>query len=92
MPEYWFRYGVTEISAEIPDEIRHHLLSPRDTQVNLGEEAGELAEELIDEAEEKGVTILYDHQGSGIQLLRSLVAELQARGLEEGPYKQYHSS
>ncbi len=76
MPEYWFRYGVTEVSVELSEEVRHWRVG-----AGLGEPGG--LEALKDFVEGLGgeVTVLYDHSGGrGLRVLRTLIAELEAAG------------
>lgn len=85
MPEYWFRYGVTEVSAEIPEETQVVRLGAEASgkELELGE-VERLAGELAQDVGESGtVALIYDHSpGPGAEVLQALVAELEAQGVE----------
>ena len=80
MPEYWFKYGVTEVSMEIPGEIRHRRMELG--RGELSEEAWikvrELAEDLVKDLGSGWVTLVYDHSGDSFTplVLKHLVESM----------------
>jgi hypothetical protein len=81
MPEIWFRYGGTEISLELPDDLSYKVLKPRELKPDekLWRELSEFADNLGRDAGSRGFTILYDHSGDRLTLviLRHLIESLE---------------
>ncbi|MEM3922486.1 MAG: hypothetical protein QXI18_01925 [Nitrososphaerota archaeon] len=81
MPEIWFRYGGTEVSLEIPDDLRYRILEPRELKPDerLWREVGAFADNIGRDAGSRGFTILYDHSGDKLPLiiLRHLADSLE---------------
>jgi|GEM_PF-1061791 len=81
MPEIWFRYGGTEVSLELPDDLNYKILEPRKLKPDerLWMELGTFADNLGRDAGSKGFTILYDHSGDKMALviLRHLIETLE---------------
>jgi len=71
MPEFWFKYGVTEVSLEVPEEVYCEKLEVKEPKP--GEEVWrkvtDLAEEIKQEAGSREITIAYDHSGDKLLLL-----------------------
>lgn len=91
MVEYWFRYGVTEVSAEISEDVkvekvsRHYSSLQHDYTV-----FSKIIDELV---REKNIAVIFDYSSpSGIDLLKSFLAELEARGVEKEKFKILVSS
>jgi len=82
LPEYWFKYGSTEISVEVPNEVEHEKVkvSAEARRAQLEEEVRRLAERVVEEAGGEGIAVLYDHVGEGaaLDVLGTLIAELDA--------------
>jgi len=81
MPEIWFRYGGTEVSLELPDDLSYKMLEPRELKPDerLWRELGTFADNLGRGAGSRGFTILYDHSGDKMSLviLRHLIESLE---------------
>jgi len=65
MPEYWFKYGVTEVSMEIPGEIAQKNLEFKRGEMDekLWEKVRDFVYDLIKDSGSGRITILYDHSG-----------------------------
>lgn len=86
MPEYWFKYGATEVSVEVPEDVEHEVLGAGEPRLPRLEEVRALAEEMAREAgESRPILIVYDHVGEGAaaEALRAVVAELEALGVSD---------
>jgi hypothetical protein len=81
MPEIWFRYGGTEVSLELPDDLSYKVLEPKELKPDerLWRELGEYADNLGRDAGSRSFTILYDHSGDKLTLviLRHLIESLE---------------
>lgn len=81
MLEVWFRYGGTEVSLEIPDDLKYEIIEPKELKPDekLWKEIGEFADNLGRDAGSRGFTILYDHSGDKLPLviLRHLIESLE---------------
>jgi len=81
MPEIWFRYGGTEVSLELPDDLSYKTLEPRELKPDerLWRELSTFADNLGRDAGSRGFTILYDHSGDKMSLviLRHLIESLE---------------
>ncbi|MEN2975187.1 MAG: hypothetical protein ABDH32_06395 [Candidatus Caldarchaeales archaeon] len=90
MAEYWLKYGNVEIPVEIDDEVRVEKIS---IEPNIRYDHNVISR-LIDElADNKSISIVYDHSSSkDLELLRSFLAELEARGFEDHRIKLLASS
>lgn len=81
MPEFWFRYGVTEVSLEVPEEVSCEKLEVK--ELKPGEEVWrkvtDLAEEVKGDAGSGEVVIAYDHSGDKLLLmiLKHLIESLE---------------
>ena len=83
MPEYWFRYGSTEVSVEVPDEVEHERIAVNlPSHVESSEDVRRLAERVVEEAGGGEAVILYDYSGNPVaeEALHMLLAELDALG------------
>lgn len=81
MPEYWFRYGSTEVSVEVPDEVEHERAAVNlPSHLESSEDVRKLAETMVEEAGEGEAVILYDYSGDPVidEALHMLLAELEA--------------
>jgi len=71
MPEYWFKYGITEVSLEIPEEISQKKLEIK--RGALGEELWkkirDFVDDLIKDLGSGKVAIVYDHSGDELLTL-----------------------
>lgn len=91
MTEYWFRYGVTEVFVDISDEVRVEKLSTSYSNVRYDYS---VISKMFDEvAEEKSIAIIFDYASNReVDLLRSLIAEIEARGVKKDKLKLLASS
>ena len=82
MPEFWFKYGVTEVSLEVPEEVSCEKLEVK--ELKPGEEVWrkitDLAEEIKRDAGSREVVIAYDHSGDKLLLmiLKHLIESLES--------------
>ncbi len=82
MPEFWFKYGVTEVSLEVPEEVSCEKLEVK--ELKPGEEVWrkvtDLAEEVKRDAGSREVVIAYDHSGDKLLLmiLKHLIESLES--------------
>lgn len=80
MPEYWFKYGVTEVSLEVPEDIRHRRLEVgrRLPGEEFWKSIGEFVDDLVRDLGSGKVAIAYDHSGDGnlVLILRHVVERL----------------
>ncbi len=80
MPEYWFRYGVTEVSLEISSEVKHRKLEVKRGELseNLWRKIRAFAEDIKRDSGSGGVAVLYDHVGDDFSalMLKHLVESL----------------
>ncbi|MCS7126503.1 MAG: hypothetical protein NZ929_06315 [Aigarchaeota archaeon] len=90
MPEYWFRYGNVEIPVEIDEEVRVEKISI-DPIVKYDYTAiSKLTDQLTDS---RDIAILYEYASNrDLDLLRTFIAELEARGFEKDKIKVLASS
>jgi hypothetical protein len=81
MPEIWFRYGGTEVSLELPDDLSYKMLEPKELKPDerLWRELSEFADNLARDVGSRGFTILYDHSGDKpvLVILRHLIESLE---------------
>jgi len=91
LTEYWFRYGVTEVFVDISDEVRVEKLSTAYSNVKYDYS---VISKIFDEvAEEKSIAIIFDYASNReVGLLKSLIAEVEARGFEKNKLKLLTSS
>lgn len=81
MPEFWFKYGVTEVSLEVPEEVYCEKLEVE--ELKPGEEVWrritDFAEEIRREAGSREVVIAYDHSEDELLLtiLKHLIESLE---------------
>ncbi|HDD40194.1 MAG TPA: hypothetical protein ENG21_02985, partial [Nitrososphaeria archaeon] len=70
MPEYWFKYGVTEVSMEVPEEISQKKIGVKEAEIaeNIWRELRSFAHEVGRDAGAGQVTILYDHVEEDLSL------------------------
>ncbi|HDD66240.1 MAG TPA: hypothetical protein ENG52_01280 [Nitrososphaeria archaeon] len=87
MPEIWFRYGVTEVSLGIPDELNYRVLGLEKPKLDEGfwRRLAEFAEGLRSGSGSSPIAILYDHAGDEVMLtvLRHLIEALDEEGVGE---------
>lgn len=71
MPELWFRYGGTEVSLEVPEDLRYERIEARELKPDEGlwRRISEFSDDLGRDLGARGVTILYDHAGDRLPLL-----------------------
>ena len=77
MPEYWFKYGVTETFVEISEEIAQRKIQP-DVIGSLMDVEGRIADFLDEFLADRNlnlIQILYDHPGDlkSLNLLKALI-------------------
>jgi len=91
LTEYWFRYGVTEVFVDISDEVRVEKLSTAYSNVRYDYS---VISKIFDEvAEEKNIAIIFDYASNReVDLLKSLIAEFEARGVKKDKLKLLASS
>lgn len=91
MGEHWFRYGVTEVFAEISDEVRVDKISTAYSSVKYDYSMiSKIANEIV---ESDNIVIIFDYASiRELDLLKSLIAEIEARGVEENKLKILASS
>lgn len=86
MPEYWFKYGTTEVSMEVPDEIDHRKIETGKVEISekIWEELRSFTCEVVRDAGPGHVAILYDHVDEDLSLtiLRHVVDTLTECGKE----------
>ena len=87
MPEYWFKYGVTEVSMEIPGEIAQKNLEFKRGEMDekLWEKVRDFVYDLIKDSGSGRITILYDHSGDEFStiILKHVVECFIEEGREE---------
>jgi hypothetical protein len=91
LTEYWFRYGVTEVFVDISDEVRVEKLSASYPSLRYDYS---VISKIIDEiAVGESIAIIFDYASNReIDLLKSLIAEVEARGFEKNKLKLLTSS
>ncbi|MCS7132579.1 MAG: hypothetical protein NZ918_02510 [Aigarchaeota archaeon] len=86
MPEYWFKYGVTEVSMEVPEEFSQRKIGVKEMEVAEGVwgDLRSFAHEVGRDAGSGYVAILYDHVDDdlSLQVLRHVVDSLLDDGKE----------
>ncbi|MCD6536024.1 MAG: hypothetical protein J7K49_03220 [Thaumarchaeota archaeon] len=84
MPEYWFKYGVTEVSMEVPEEISQRKIDVKEAEIaeNIWRELRSFAHEVGRDAGTGQVTILYDHveEDLSLSILRHVIDSLIDEG------------
>ncbi len=91
LTEYWFRYGVTEVFADISDEVRLERLST--SYPSLRYDYSVISKILDEIAEGRSIAIIFDYASNReVDLLKSLIAEVEARGFEKNKLKLLTSS
>ena len=87
MPEFWFKYGVTEVSLEVPEEVNYEHIGFEQSRLSedLWRRLTDFAEKLCQEAGSRPVTILYDHLGENLlpAILKHLLESLNEGGVRE---------
>jgi len=77
MPEYWFNYGVTEVSMEVPEEISQRKLDFKQSGIDeaIWHRLRSFAEEVLSEAGGGGIAILYDYveEDLSLSILKHLI-------------------
>ncbi len=91
MVEYWFKYGVTEISGEISEDVKVEKVSRHYSNLEYDYSVfSKIIDELIGE---KNISVVFDYSSpSGIDLLKSFLADVEARGVEKDRLKLLVSS
>lgn len=91
MVEYWFKYGVTEIPAEISEEVKVEKISRHYPSLKYDYS---MFAKIIDELAGGGsVAVIFDYSPpSGIDLLKSFLAEIEVVGVEMDRVKLLISS
>ena len=86
MPEYWFKYGVTEVSLEVPEEISQRKIEVKEVEIAEGiwRELRSFAHEVGRDAGAGRVAILYDHvdEDLSLSILRHVIDSLLDDGRE----------
>jgi len=87
MPEYWFKYGVTEVSMEIPEEISQKKLETKRGEMNeeLWKKIRDFIDDLIKDSGSGRIAILYDHSGDEFStiILKHVIECFAEEGREE---------
>ena len=77
MPEYWFKYGVTETFVEISEEIAQRRIQPGiiGSPIDVEGKVADFLDELLADRDLNLIQILYDHSGdlTSLNLLKALV-------------------
>ncbi|OYT68011.1 MAG: hypothetical protein B6U65_00985 [Candidatus Wolframiiraptor sp. EX4484-121] len=76
MPEYWFKYGVTEIFMEISEEIAQRKIRPDiiGPPMDIEGRVADFLDELSADRGLNSIQVLYDHCGeTSLKLLKALV-------------------
>ncbi|MEM3494414.1 MAG: hypothetical protein QXW31_01615 [Nitrososphaerota archaeon] len=91
MGEYWFKYGVTEVFADISDEVRVDKISTSYSSLKYDYSViSKIANEI---AEGENIALIFDYSSSrDLDLLKSLIAELEAKGVEKNKFRILASS
>ncbi len=81
MPEFWFRYGSTEVSLEVPEDVSYERLEVKEFKPgeDLWRRISEFADDLRKDLGPGRMTIIYDHSGEKLSLifLKHLVESLE---------------
>ena len=77
MPEYWFKYGVTETFMEISEEIAQKKIRPNiaGSPPDIEGKVADFLDELLADKNPNSIQILYDHSGdlTSLNLLKALI-------------------
>lgn len=77
MPEYWFKYGVTETFVEISEEIAQRRIQPNaiGSPIDIEGRIVDFLDELSADRDLNLIQILYDHSGdlNSLNLLKILI-------------------
>ncbi len=77
MPEYWFKYGVTETFMEISEEIAQKKIRPNiaGSPPDIEGKVADFLDELLANRSPNSIQILYDHSGdlTSLNILKALV-------------------
>lgn len=89
--EYWFRYGVTEVFVDISDEVKVDKISTSYSGMKYDYSIiSKIANEIV---ESNSVAIIFEYASSReLDLLKSLMAEIEARGSNRNKFKILVSS
>lgn len=86
MPEYWFKYGVTEVSMEVPEEIFQRRIDVKEVGMDdkIWERLQSFTHEIVKDAGHGRVAILYDHvdEDLSLSILRHVIDSLLDDGRE----------
>lgn len=86
MPEYWFKYGVTEVSMEVPEEVSQRKIEIKEVEVaeSVWGELRSFADEVCKDAGSGYITIFYDHvdEDLSLSILRHIIDSLLENGKE----------
>ncbi len=81
MPEFWFRYGATEVSLEVPEEVSYEKIEVKELKPkeDLWRRVADFADDLERDLGSREVTIIYDYSGDSLSMivLRHLVNSLE---------------